>query len=650
MDRFRAKSVVLAFAALSATSAGQHFSDVSTSVGVDFLHQNPPPSMMMGGGMAWFDMDADGDDDLFLSSSGGDHQLLRNDDGTFVDITANSGIPTAPQNMMGVAVGDYDDDGYPDLYCTCRGADVLLRNLGDGTFEDVAQQLGLGDPSWGTSASWADFDGDGDLDLYVGNYVEAPTFPYHTGQPNRLYVNEGTSDAPQFVDRAVELGVDLATIFETSVPGYPNWKIGEPTAACTLSVCTVDYDDDGDPDLAVGNDFGLFVVPNKLFRNDTTPGGPIVFTDVGKAVGFERPQYNMGINPCDYDRDGDWDFYLSDLGPNLLLRNDGGVFTDVTEEAGPVEGHANGGDLLITSWATAWADVDNDGWQDLYVVNGYIPAATELLNKLDSKNGLWRNVGDGTFDKVTGSGVANDGFGRGGGAADFDADGLMDLFVLNNGDFAAPTLDQTSRLFRNTGSLAAPGAGWVEVRLKGVLGHGEALGARVDAAVGDALLRRTVLADPVFLSSRSRMMHFGLGDADQIDVLLVRWPSGTVQELHDVASGQRLELEEPIVTIDSVTEPTFTRDGVEVGVRLAHGVDDWTSGKLSVELQRDGRRLAGGSFPVHLRDGELWIYVTLGVPGSLKPKLKNLDGLEVRVDVTADGSRGIDTRVVPAEF
>jgi hypothetical protein len=543
----RCVSLVVAVLLLSTQASGQHFSDVSGQTGAAFQHIDSPVTNWMSGGMAWFDMDGDGDDDLFLASSDTAHKLLRNDRGVFTDLSAGSGITGNAVNTVGVAAGDYDQDGYPDLYLTNFNENRLYRNnAGDGTFTDVTDLVGIGGGSaWSTSAMWGDWDRDGDLDLYVGNYIDEIDFPYHIGEPNRFWVNEGTPQAPEFVDRAPELGLDLLTRFGPPHPSYPsNPHLDEMTAATTLSLNATDYDDDGDQDLFVGNDFGMFITPSKLFRNDTLPGGELRFTDVSVQTHLhDYPQFNMGIEAADYDLDGDWDLYLSDMGPNKLLRNDHGVFVDATAISGPV------GQMIstaVTSWAALWEDFDNDGFQDLYVVNGYIEAA--FPNKLAAKNRMYINQGDGTFAYLGGSGLEDTGLGRSAGHADYDADGMLDIYLMNNGSPLQIPIAPCA-LFRNNGTIGDPTNHWLQLRLRGERSNTEALGALVDVWVGNVVLKRQVKSRMPFLSSPTRVLHVGLGPLQRADRIEFRWPSGTYQEWHDVAVDATREVREPRVVI-----------------------------------------------------------------------------------------------------
>ena len=593
----RAPVAALGLAALLcplAAAQSTHFSDVSAAWGASFAHKDGITGFAMGGGAAWFDLENDGDEDLLVTSSDGVHRLLRREPAGFQDATVGSGLLVgADFGTMGVIAGDCDQDGFTDLYLTNFGPNQLFRNQGGGAFSDLALSAGVVGASWSTSASFADFDRDGDLDLYVGNYVAVMGFPYHVGAPNELYVNDGAA-SPKFFDHAALAGVDGAGMFGPSVPGYPYVSpTGMPTYGCTLSTCTLDYDDDGDPDLAVGNDFGLWVLPNELYRNDTPSGGVLQFAEVSTTSGFDaHAQYNMGINGADYDGDGDWDFYMSDLGGNLLLRNDAGSFVDVTAAAGPVEGMNDAGTLMLTSWGTIWGDFDNDSWEDLVVVNGYIPAAPFLANDPLAEDHLWRNRHDGTFERIDPalSGMNDPAVGRGIAASDVDVDGWLDFYVVNNGAAGVALPGDLCRLYRNNGTLGGAGQRWLELSLAGWKGNREAIGARVDLYAGGRHQKRQVLADPVYVSSGTRVVHFGLGAASAIDRLELRWPSGIYQELVDVRTDRRHVVLEPRATLAKVHAPAYAAGLLALGVNAVNH----TASPLACELLIQVRLGSGG--------------------------------------------------------
>lgn len=596
------------------------FTDESERWAVLFEHDDGFQGYAMGGGVAVLDYDNDGDPDLLCTSSDGNHRLGRNDGDEFVDVTEKSGLTLfGNTNTMGAIVGDWNQDGWSDVYFTNNGPNWLFTNMGDGQFVEQGAGTGITGNEWSMSASFADFDRDGDLELYVGNYIGQLYFPYHTGDPNQLYVNEGTVEQPMFVDRAPELGVDNVGLFGPAVPGFEFVApTGLPTAGCTLSVCTSDFDVDGDPDLMVGNDFGQFVISDRLYRNDTPQNGALSFADISESSGFgENGHYNMGINGADYDHDGDWDYYLSNLGDNLLLQNDGnGNFTNVVDVAGPVDGETDDGSLLLTSWTTVWADFDNDMWEDLFVVNGHIPAATFIDNDFRATNHIWMNNADGTFTRMDPSwaGITDRGAGRGGASLDANDDGWMDLYSMNNGAPGVALQQDRCRLFINNGAGGDVTNSWLKLSLTGWKSNIDGFGARIDVDVAGQTLKRELLGDPVFISSSTRDVHFGLGQNGGVDRVTIDWPSGLHQELVGVPGRRSYDLLEPRVTLDQAHDAAWSNGVLTWAFDLTNHADEPLDAAISVFLFfQDGPQAAVLPLQASLLAGESRT-VTLDLP------------------------------------
>ena len=603
------------------------FQDQSEPWGVFHQDYGGSASFQMGAGAAWVDVDGDGDEDLFLLREGGEHRLFERTDAGFVEVTDQAKIPAPVEaDSLGVIAADFDQDGRGDLYVTNTGVNQLLHSQPDGTFLDRAAAWRVGGrDAMSTSASVADFDRDGDLDLYVGNYVRALFFPYHTGEPNALFINEAVGSTPLFVDRAYELGVQDAGLFGPSVPDFPYVSPeGDRTAGATLSTCTLDYDDDGWQDILVGNDFGEWVLPNRLYRN-TTAGGSLSFEDVNETTGFGiSPHYNMGINPCDFDHDGDWDFYLSNLGDNVLLRNDDGVFVDATVELGPVDGVVEGGKSLVVAWGTVWQDLDLDGWEDLYVVNGHIPSAGFLANPIQQENSMWRNVRGELFRRVptSTSGAADTGVGRSVLEADVNGDGLLDFYITNNRDVATSDPADGSRLFINLGP-GTQGRHWLEISLRGHLSNREGLGTAVDLWADGHRWKRQLRADPVYLASATRVLHFGLGARDLADRIELRWPSGVVQELVDQPVDRLLVIHEPVVTVTAASPAAG--GGLQADLELMNHAEHDVSARLIAELVAPtGRVLSREVQPLLLAPGTSPLTVAPAARGASGPVVLRL--------------------------
>jgi hypothetical protein len=440
-----------------------------------------------GRGAAWVDYDGDGDLDLYVTNDG-DNLLLRNDLGTFTDVT--SGPIADAGDGRRAAWGDLDNDGDVDLYLVNNGANRLLRNDGAAAFTDVTAGA-LGDTGDGRAASWLDYDNDGDLDLYLVN-----------NGANRLLRNDG------------------AAAFTDVTPSPLN------DAGNGQSVAAADYDNDGDLDLYVSNSGGA----NKLFRNDS---GTFVDVTAG-PLGDAGDGY--GVAWGDYDSDGDLDLYLAnDNTANKLMRNDGGAFVDAT--AGPLGDTGPGRDV-------SWADLDNDGDLDLYLVN--YGAANELM----------RNDG-GAFTAVADSTMEDDGNGVGVTAGDYDLDGDLDLYAVKDSEANCLLVN------RQVGNH------WLKVELVGLISNRSGIGAHVRAVAGGTSQMREISAGSGLWGQHSLTAEFGLGDSTAVDTLEVAWPSGEIQYLTDIAADQTITVDEPYsLWVDATQAPL---DGVGKGRGVAWG-------------------------------------------------------------------------------
>jgi len=503
------------------------FSEVSQAAGLDRVHSDP--GYLMGSGGAFFDKDEDGDLDVLLTGSDGSPWLFENTAGTFQDVTAGSGfVPgSISDHQMAVTCADVENDGDTDVFLSAWGSSRLFINtLGAAAltpFKDATAASGIDLDAFSTGAAFGDYDNDGFLDLYVGNYIRKLQFPLHKPFGNRLFHNLGDGT---FEDVTAQTGV--------------------AGRGSTLAVTFTDVDVDGDLDIWVGNDFGEWIQPNELFVNGGPAPGPGAwkFDDRALATGTDQAIYCMGITVGDIDHDLDLDAYVTNLGRNVLLRNDGSKFVDFTTEAGvEVARDPSQPQLMATSWGCGFFDFDDDTWVDLYVSNGHIPAAGFIANGQTTPNRVFRNrgTGDGTFDDVSAAaGVENTFLGRGAAFGDFDQDGDVDILQTN-------VSDKTALLYRND----APNTNHsLRVLPLGRRVARTAIGTRVTARFPGFAFVQESNPNMSFESSSDPAVHIGAGTHATIPHLGLNWLSGVSQDLYGVETGGTLALLEPLLTLD----------------------------------------------------------------------------------------------------
>ena len=517
--------------------------DATGATGIDFVHTHGGTGEQyiveaMTGGVALADFDGDGLIDIYFlngvplpidpdASGAPTNRLYRNQgDWTFRDATRQAGVGDTGYGL-GVAVGDYNHDGFPDIYVNNFGPNIMYRNNGDGTFTDVTDQTGVADGSKvGAGAVFLDMDGDGDLDLYSANYVQ---FSYETN-PRRMI--GGFLRAPSPLDfpptsdtlfRNEGDGTFLDVSEQSGISAHRGTGMG--------IVCS-DYNNDGHTDIFICND----VWPNFLWENDGTGR----FTEVGLEAGiaydrFGRANGSMGVDAGDYDNDGNFDFFMTSYQsePPVLYRNlGGGLYEDVTLVAG-----AAAGSTPHVNWGCGFVDLDNDGHRDLFVANGHIEPMIETIDKLASyraRNVVLHNQGNGSFVDVSalaGDGLAVKAASRGIGIDDLDNDGRVDVVVLNSDGI--PTVLRNASANQNR---------WLQVRLRGIRSNRDGVGARVTVTSGDLSLVDQVHAGRGYQSHYGSRLHFGLGQRTRVDRLEVRWIGGGVDEHLDLDVDQLVTL------------------------------------------------------------------------------------------------------------
>jgi hypothetical protein len=530
--------------------------DVTRAVKLDFTQANSPTASKylpetMGGGVALLDYDNDGRLDVFFVNGAKIRDPMppgavpdksdprfwnrlyhQNPDGTFTDVTEKAGLSGLAQNRygMGVAVGDFDNDGFEDIYVTGFGGNTLYHNNGNGTFSDVTAQAGVAASGWSTSAGFFDFDNDGKLDLFVARYVEWGFDDKHvcgeskpggraychpdnySGISNVLYRNNGDGT---FTDVSKKAG------------------IANP-AGKSLGVAFGDFDDDGWPDVYVANDS----VQCFLYRNNHDG----TFTDVAltAGVGFNedgKTFAGMGVDFADYDNDGRADIAVTDLSDQryMLYRNNrDGTFTDVTNESG-----LGGATLAYSGWSMKFVDFDNDGWKDLFIAQGHVMDNIEVTSpnlRYLQPPLLLRNV-RGRFSVIdAGAALKMPWAGRGAAFGDLDNDGDIDVIVTNIG--------QKAYVLRNDGGNRN---GWIGIRARGRKSNRDGIGCRIKVVTASGLVQHYTVNTAVgYLSASDRRVLVGLGADKAAQLVEIRWPAGGTQRFENVAAGKVIEAVEPV--------------------------------------------------------------------------------------------------------
>ena len=521
-----------------------HFRDVTAQAGIHFTHNNGAFGKKwlpetMGPGCAFIDYDNDGYPDILLLNGEdwpGHHHAgattpklyHNNHGGTFTDVTHKAGLDV-PMIALGVAVGDYDNDGFDDLFISALGQSHLFHNNGNGTFTDVTKSAGLWGPNeFSTSAAWVDYDRDGKLDLVVANYVRwtEQTDLYCTldgahksyctpesykGTSLRLWHNLGGG---KFEDATQKAG------------------LGDPTSK-SLGIAILDYNTDGWPDILVAND----TQPNKLYLNKKD--GTFEERGVTSGIAFSEDgvaRAGMGVDAADYDRSGRPGVIISNFANQMvsLYHNEGnGLFVDEAPQS--EMGRAT---LLTLGFGCFFFDYDNDGWPDIFVADGHIEDQIERVQKRVSyaePAHLFRNVGGGKFQEVTaqmGAAFAASRVARGAAYADIDNDGFLDVLITTN---AGPAF-----LFHNEGGTNHS----LRFKLVGTKSNRDGIGAVVHVTSGRDKQTKMLRSGSSYLSQSELVLTFGLGARVKADIVEIQWPSGEVDKLSNINAGQTVSIQE----------------------------------------------------------------------------------------------------------
>ena len=525
-----------------AASSGVTFRDITQQAGIRFVHNNGAFGKKflpetLGPGVAFIDYDNDGFPDIFLVNGmdwPGHAQkhttpklFHNNHDGTFTDVTHKAGLDIEMYGL-GVAVGDYDNDGFDDLFITALGQSRLFHNNGNGTFTDVTQKAGLAGPrELSTSAAWVDYDKDGRLDLVVGNYVQwtPETDLYCTldgknksyctpesykGTAARLWHNRGDGTFEDVTQKA---------------------GLGEPTSK-TMGIAVLDYDNDGWPDLLFSND----TQPNKLYRNN----GNGTFSEKGVIAGIAFSEdgvarAGMGVDAADYDHSGHPSVMITNFSNQMLslYHNEGkGLFVDEAPQS--AIGRAT---LLTLGFGCFFFDYDLDGWPDIFVANGHIDPEIQKVQanvKYAMPPHLFHNLGKGKFEEVTsamGAAFTTPRVGRGAAYADIMNRGRLDLLLSTNGGPAY--------LFRNDGQGSGANHS-LRIKLIGTKSNRDGIGAVVRLTSGGETQTQMLRSGSSYLSASELVLTFGLAQRDKAETIEIRWPSGAVDRRSNVSAGQTI--------------------------------------------------------------------------------------------------------------
>jgi hypothetical protein len=521
--------------------------DMTAKTGIRFTHTSDPSKKYivesMSGGVILIDYDRDGWPDIYFTNAPTVEMAMKgeqsrgmlyhnNHDGTFTDVTAKAGL-NSPCFAMGGAVGDYDNDGWPDLYVTCLGGNVLYRNNGDGSFVDVTKKAGVADGRWSAGASFGDYDGDGFVDLMVVNYVDFKLndLPGFGRFPNCKYRGIDVQCGPRGLkgagDSLFHNNGDGTFTDVTKAAG-----VDDPNGYYGLGVIWADFNNSGRPDIYVTNDS----TPKFLYKNEGNGKFKEIGLESGTAVSEDgSEEASMGIGIGDYNHTGRPSLFITNFEDedDLLYRNDGNYdFTDVSYKSGVALPS-----LPWVKWGAAFADFDNDGWLDLIAVSGHVYPQVDGL----PSGGGYRepklvhfNQKDGTFCDASdqaGPALKERRVSRGLAIGDLFNDGNIDVVVSD--------IDGGPMILKNRG---IPGTHWVSFELAGTKSNRLALNARVKVVAGGMTQTDEIHSGGSYLSQNDLRLHFGLGTAAKIDSVEIRWPSGKVETLTNLEADHYYSL------------------------------------------------------------------------------------------------------------
>ncbi|MEZ4884308.1 MAG: FG-GAP-like repeat-containing protein [Chitinophagales bacterium] len=534
--------------------AQTHFEERSQEVGLDFIHHE---LFLMGGGAAAFDADKDGDEDLYVTGGQGADALFLNDGmGNFTNVSVEYGIEALTKNVVttSVTTGDIDNDGFREIFVgTVRPVGessgfsknlLLCFNIAKQKYEDIAVEVGLYNESFCMGGHFFDANLDGLLDLYVSNYVEVPNVVVNNGQlvafkhecgRNQLYIN---SNKRFFSERS-------------SVYGLTD-------DACTLAATSADMDGDGDADLILANDFGEWIEPNIMYRNDHPSP---TFTNISESSGTNAAMYGMGIALGDYDEDLDVDCYVTNIANNRFFENQGdNLFLNKAPQLSIEDVYSEESGNYTTGWGTFFADANNDTYLDLFVANGYVRSTLDRDGKKQKDRLFMGNALHQFEDKSDECGVSFEGLSRGAIHADFNGDGKLDILTVTN-EILFPSGTNFLQYYENQSN----DQNWIAFRLEGQATNRDAFGTKVLLHAGGRTFLQEVSGGSSHASQNSSILHFGLANLTAVEKVEIFWAGETMEtvlnpainQIHEVL--QITEKKERIIKYDS-----YGIDGLDI--------------------------------------------------------------------------------------
>ncbi len=521
------------------------FSEISNEAGIETHCYTP---LYMGGGVATFDFNNDGWEDIYITGGiNSDAIYINNGDGTFEKKGNEIGLfVTLNSITTGVTTGDIDNDGVREIFVYCSmptnftfitpTENFLFKQNEDGTLTDISEQAGIIENNYTMAASFGDYNLDGYLDLFVANYLIQPqmetdslgniTFT-HLCWDNQMYVNNGDGT---FTEQSINLNLS--------------------NSGCALAATFTDLDFNHIPDIYLANDFGEFITPNAAYLNNFPEDN---FTNVAETAGLNAGIYGMGIATGDFDNDLDLDYYVTNIGRNVFFENNGNlIFSDISTETYTENTYADS--LFATGWGCNFADFNNDSHLDLFVSNGHIPAADFIATNEVDPNKLYLNNGDKTFTDFSSEwNIDKTDINRGSAIADFDNDGDIDIINVTIHAFEEPE-GTNSFLFRNDQNN---NNNWIKVKLTGVFSNRDAFGSKIIVHTPNQSFLREIGGGSSHASQNSSIAHFGLGSISQIDSIEVFWVGGKRQVETNISTNQTLNIIEQEFSTSNESSPTI---------------------------------------------------------------------------------------------